>query len=327
MRSNRIHIPADDRKAEKGWLGIGIMCCIPPISWLGILLGIRKIFAIRKNRMHRVFREYEELCYGRDCIDFSELSDMTGRPIQMIERHLMEMEARHYIDDGVIIDRARKRIVLEPSMFRGENRTARPQPVEIHWADRGQPATPVAPPTVTPAQPVATATPEPMPEEKPAKKPARPAKRDSTDTLEEMLVEIRDVNERIADKEVSARIDRIGELTASISAVVREKPSAADEVRKFLSYYLPTTLKLLKSYALMEKQSSQGENIVESRKKIEDILDTLVRAFEEQQDKLFSTDALDVDAEIQVLEAMMASDGLIKPAGGTELHATARGNH
>jgi len=82
-----------------------------------------------------------------------------------------------------------------------------------------------------------------------------------------------------------------------------------------MNYYLPTTFKLLKSYSLMEKQSYQGENIVASRKKIEDILDSLITAFEQQQDRLFRTEALDVEADIQVLETMMAKDGLVTPKG------------
>ena len=137
--------------------------------------------------------------------------------------------------------------------------------------------------------------------------------------FENKLREIRHLNDEIQDKAVSDRIDRIGELTASIFRVVREKPEHAEEVRKFMNYYLPTTLKLLKSYSLMEKQSYQGENIQASRKKIEDVLETLVHAFEQQQDKLFQSDALDVETDISVLETMMASDGLLEQQGGLRM--------
>ncbi len=88
-----------------------------------------------------------------------------------------------------------------------------------------------------------------------------------------------------------------------------------DEVKKFMNYYLPTTFKLLKSYSLMEKQSYQGANITASRRKIEDILDSLIKAFEQQQDRLFQSEALDVEADIEVLETMMAKDGLVTPKG------------
>ena len=83
-----------------------------------------------------------------------------------------------------------------------------------------------------------------------------------------------------------------------------------------MNYYLPTTLKLLKSYSLMEKQSYQGEHIVASRKKIEESLDLLIHGFEQQQDRLFRTEALDVETDISVLETMMASDGLLEQEHG-----------
>ena len=133
--------------------------------------------------------------------------------------------------------------------------------------------------------------------------------------FEQSLREIRRLNDDIDDAGVSARIDRIGELTAGIFRVLREEPERADEVKKFMNYYLPTTIKLLKSYALMEEQSYQGENIVATRRRIEQILDSLVTAFEQQQDRLFRATALDVDADIEVLETMMAKDGLLSPKG------------
>ena len=93
-----------------------------------------------------------------------------------------------------------------------------------------------------------------------------------------------------------------------------------------MNYYLPTTLKLLKSYSLMEKQSYQGENIQAARKKIESILDTLIHAFEQQQDRLFRSEALDVESDISVLETMMASDGLLENQK-LNLRASGGGEH
>ena len=109
---------------------------------------------------------------------------------------------------------------------------------------------------------------------------------------------------------MSQRIDRIGTLTAGIFRVVIEKPEREQDVRKFMNYYLPTTIKLLRSYDLLEDQTYQGENIVESRRKIEEVLDTLIVAYERQLDRLFRNDALDIATDIDVLETMMAGDGL-----------------
>ena len=163
---------------------------------------------------------------------------------------------------------------------------------------------------------VEDAEPEPAPKPEPKSEPApEPQPQWAEVEFEQSLREIRRLNDDIDDAGVSARIDRIGELTAGIFRVLREEPERADEVKKFMNYYLPTTIKLLKSYALMEEQSYQGENIVAARRRIEQILDSLVTAFEQQQDRLFRATALDVDADIEVLETMMAKDGLLSPKG------------
>jgi len=128
---------------------------------------------------------------------------------------------------------------------------------------------------------------------------------------DDVITQIRRLNDEIDDKAVSESIDRMERVTGSILRTSRERPERADEARRFMDYYLPTTLKLLESYRLMEKQSFQGENIQKARAQIEEVLDKLVTAAERQHDKLYGPEALDVEAEIQVLETMMASDGLI----------------
>ncbi len=137
-----------------------------------------------------------------------------------------------------------------------------------------------------------------------------PEPRAEADGADAVLARIRALNDDIEDAQVSAHIDRIESLTASIFNTVRQRPECADAARKFVNYYLPTTLKLLQSYSLMEEQSYQGENITASRRQIERILGKLVYAVEQQQDKLFQAEALDVESDIRVLETMMASDGL-----------------
>ena len=77
-----------------------------------------------------------------------------------------------------------------------------------------------------------------------------------------------------------------------------------------MNYYLPTTLKLLDSYALLEAQGIEGDNITASKKEIERTMDTLIAGFEKQLDRLFSSQAMDITADVEVLEGMMAQDGL-----------------
>jgi len=129
---------------------------------------------------------------------------------------------------------------------------------------------------------------------------------------DDVILQIRQLNDEIDDAVVSAHIERIERITADILRTLREHPNRADNARRFMNYYLPTTLKLLESYRLMEKQSYQGKNIQASRQRIEIVMEKLVKAAEHQQDDLFNAEAMDVEAEIRVLETMMTSDGLIQ---------------
>jgi hypothetical protein len=148
---------------------------------------------------------------------------------------------------------------------------------------------------------------EPKPEPKPQAKPesAPPA-----DPYLSKLDEIRRMDELIENEEVSRKIQRIREVTACIFDQVKENPEKLDQIRTFMNYYLPTTLKLLNAYAQLEKQKVSGENIRVSMERIEKMLSQLVFAFEQQLDQMFEADALDISSDIKVLERMMAKDGL-----------------
>ena len=126
----------------------------------------------------------------------------------------------------------------------------------------------------------------------------------------ETLLEIRALNIAIDDEGVSAKIKRIEEITANIFQLASQKPEKKAELQTFMEYYLPSTLKLLRRYAILEQQSAQGENILSSKARIEGMLDQLVAGFEKQLDTLFRVDAIDITSDIKVLEKMMEMDGL-----------------
>ena len=131
-----------------------------------------------------------------------------------------------------------------------------------------------------------------------------------SDQFAHYITEIRDANSRIADEEISEKIDQIESITAKIFGIVRKRPERIGEIRKFMNYYLPTTLKLLDSYALLEEQGIEGHNISASKQQIRAILDTLIKSYEKQLDQLFTTNAMDITSDIEVMETMLSADGL-----------------
>ena len=121
---------------------------------------------------------------------------------------------------------------------------------------------------------------------------------------------IRQLNDRITDDYVSARMDRLEELTHKILAYAEAHPEKENSLRQFRNHYLPKTFSILESYARMERMGVEGGNIGSAMKDVEDIMDKLVLGFEKQLDALFDSEALDVTTDVSVLENMMTMEGL-----------------
>jgi 5-bromo-4-chloroindolyl phosphate hydrolysis protein len=118
------------------------------------------------------------------------------------------------------------------------------------------------------------------------------------------------LNDSIEDPGISAQIDALELTAAKIIDHVVAHPEKLPQIRKFMSYYLPTTIKLLNAYDRMGAAGVSGENIDGTMKKIEDMLQTIIQSFEKQLDSLFDEEALDISSDITVLESMLAQEGL-----------------
>ena len=124
------------------------------------------------------------------------------------------------------------------------------------------------------------------------------------------LKELKALNSRIPDSKITAQLDELERLTKDIFACVERHPEEIGQLRTFLDYYLPTTLKLLRSYDELQRQSARGENIQAAMRGIEGMLGTVVTAFRKQLDSLYASQSVDITADIAVLERMMAAQGL-----------------
>jgi 5-bromo-4-chloroindolyl phosphate hydrolysis protein len=115
---------------------------------------------------------------------------------------------------------------------------------------------------------------------------------------------------QIQNEEVRKKVYRLGSLCGRILSFLQDNPQSSATVRRFINYYLPTLQKLTASYATLEAQGVAGENIAASMTRIEAMLDTMNSAFERQLDALFGSTALDLNAEISVMEQMLKQQGL-----------------
>ena len=122
--------------------------------------------------------------------------------------------------------------------------------------------------------------------------------------------EMKRLDENIEDEKISQAIRELEQTSQAIFQQVREAPEKLPQIRRFMDYYLPTTLKLLNAYDRMSSVGVGGENIDSTKERVEAIMDTIVAAFDKQLDGLFGAEALDVSADITVLETMLAREGL-----------------
>jgi len=320
--NGRFSSPAEPKGGGK-WVVIGLITIplwkIPilgvPIMAGGICCLVKGGKMNSEKRMHQRFHEYCAIIGMRTRVPVRELAKMSEMGRKEMSQYLQKMIAKGYFGGDAYLDVSRDELVL-PAPKAG----AAPQNSTASWKDlvfevlhalRADQAFQDHAQDAAYEKAAQQPEPEAEPKQEAQKKPVADAKKKTyMDELEKTLNELYQLNAQIEDEAVSGRIDRIGELTAGIFRAVIENPEREQDVRKFMNYYLPTTLKLLKSYEMLEEQSYQGENIAASRKKIEAVLDMLIEAYEKQLDRLFHNDALDIATDIDVLETMMAGDGL-----------------
>ena len=124
------------------------------------------------------------------------------------------------------------------------------------------------------------------------------------------LRDIRKCNDDIPGQEISEKISRMELIVQRIFLRAEAHPEIVPDLKKLMDYYLPMTVKLLRAYADMDAQPVQGQTIQNSKKEIEDTLDTLNQAFENLLDSVFRDTAMDVSSDISVLQTLLARDGL-----------------
>ena len=129
---------------------------------------------------------------------------------------------------------------------------------------------------------------------------------------QEALRELREDNADILDPELTRQMNTLEEKCTQIFKTVAEEPQKAPQVRKFMSYYLPTTLKMLASYRRMQSRGISAEELAKHRVTLRRGLDMVNTACQKQLDNLYKENMLDITTDIDVLEQMLKRDGFIE---------------
>lgn len=144
---------------------------------------------------------------------------------------------------------------------------------------------------------------------------------------QEMLHQIRAENDAILDEVLSGQMDELERLCVQIFTTVAEKPAKAPQIRKFMNYYLPTTLKVLGSYRTMDQRGVSAEDMTAARSEAVRGMGMVLTACQKQLDNLYKDTILDVSTDIDVMEQMLKRDGYagdLKPSSSSATAASAQ---
>jgi len=130
------------------------------------------------------------------------------------------------------------------------------------------------------------------------------------------FIELKLLGDSISDAAIAGEVTEIEDTLRKIQAQINDesKPNISrriEQLNDFFDYYMPTTIKILNSYRKIESQNLTGENASETKKRVEEALPFVRKAFIKELDNMFSAEMIDITTDIDVLESMFSKDGLV----------------
>lgn len=264
------------------WLGFGIGA-----SLLAVSIGMIKEGRKKKDRLRRA-QKYLELAGNNHYANIEDIALHTNQPGKRILKDIKKMLEDGFFPQGHL-DRQESCLMLDDKIY--EEYLTLEKQRRIQAQDT-------------------RAIPD---------KSAASADKGLSSEVEQLIAEgqsyirqLRDMNDNIPGECISAKLFRLENLLKEIFDRVREHPEQAPQMKKFMSYYLPTTLKLVAAYEEFDTLSEQGPDILEAKAEIEKTMDTINSAFGELLNRLFRDAAFDATTDAQVLQTMLAKEGLTR---------------
>lgn len=274
-----------------GWIlgGFGLLAAMGAVVSAGTIWAVLTYLAMalgggllifsgrQGKKKEAAFRRCVTVSGTKGVVRLRSLAKTLGMEEEDLEKQLGEMIDRGYYGVRAYIDHARSLLVIEPEQMR-----------DIYRAEDEEKADSAARRAQEQEQ-------------------ARMAQRSE---YEKLVDRLRQADEDIEDEAMSEKIRQMQAVTEAIFREVALHPEKRQQIDRFMNYYLPTTLKLLDSYARIEAQGVTGENTAKAKADIERIADTLVEGYRTQLDSLYGSEAVDIAGDVSVIESMMRRDGL-----------------
>lgn len=265
------------------WTAFGVF-----FAFLAFFVGMIKSGNKKKSKLKRALK-YLQLAGNNHYIDVEDLALHTNQDTRFVRKDVKRMLADGIFPEGHL-DRQESCLMLDNKIY-GEYLALEKQRKAQEQEMRALPEKPVA--------------------EKPGQGTVSEVDRLVSEG-QEYIRKLRDMNDNIPGESISAKLFRLENLLKEIFDRLREHPEQVSQMQKFMSYYLPTTLKLVAAYEDFDSLSEQGEDIREAKAEIEKTLDTINNAFSELLNRLFRETAYDVTTDAQVLQTMLAKEGLTR---------------
>ena len=251
------------------------------VGAVGVMLAVK---GLRKKKIADRYYQYGQIIGLNDYITIRNLAQASGRTEKQVKRDLLDMKRAGYLPQAKMDDQDTTLMLTQ----------------EVY------------------DQYVASETNRrKMEQERKAQDEALEAAGAPTSEIRALLEEgnaylktIKDCNDAIPDKEMSDKLFELEHIMTMIFEQVERQPKSAKELRKFMSYYLPTTTKLLRAYIDLDKQPVGGENITSTKREIERTMEIINEASKSLLDNMFEDMAMDITSDIHVMTTMMAQDGL-----------------
>jgi hypothetical protein len=118
---------------------------------------------------------------------------------------------------------------------------------------------------------------------------------------------IEESSEQIRQPELQARLRRIAGLGRDILRLLEERPNDLRRARKFLNVYLDGVQRVVTGYARTHERASSPALNASFRR----VLENIEQVFAEQHQRLLDSDIMDLDVQIEVLNAQLRREGLL----------------
>lgn len=133
----------------------------------------------------------------------------------------------------------------------------------------------------------------------------------SLKTARELANKMNDIINKLENPEIIKDAKKICDTSNKIIETVQKNPNKIKNIRNFLNYYLPVTIKILERYDEIENQKMNTESTKKFMSSVEEMIKKIKEAFEEQLSNIYQTEMVDTDAELKVFESMLKSDGFL----------------